>query len=202
MTQNFEALRLAQMIEALGWRSVDKDLRVATSQELRRQHDRIAELTQMHDHACLTVDAAKDRIAELEAQLSAIGAGGIGLEPLRKREQVSAIDEGALKAGHAALKRMGFIGADDEDALTMARGLTSAQPSRECLQQIDGCKIDLPRMREAALDAQVRGYLFKADGSQVRQVIDLLYEKTRQLAALQAAPPAQQRSSAAAQTKE
>ncbi len=52
---------LAQMLEALGWRSVDGDLRSAAA-ELRRLHA---------------------RVVELESQLEAIGAGGV--ESLRKK---------------------------------------------------------------------------------------------------------------------
>lgn len=48
-------------------------------------------------------------------------------------------------------------------------------------QKVQGSKIDLRKMREAALHAQVHGYLFKASGSEVRQVIDLLFEKSREL---------------------
>lgn len=50
-------------------------------------------------------------------------------------------------------------------------------------QTVEGSKIDLRKMREAALHAQVHGYLFKASGSEVRQVIDLLFEKSRELEA-------------------
>ena len=59
--QQPEALMLAQMLEALGWRSVDGDLRSAAA-ELRRLHA---------------------RVVELESQLEAIGAGGV--ESLRKK---------------------------------------------------------------------------------------------------------------------
>lgn len=55
---------------------------------------------------------------------------------------------------------------------------------------VEGCKIDLQRMREAALHAQVHGYVFKADGSEVRQVLDCLHGTARELAALRATPPA------------
>ena len=41
--------------------------------------------------------------------------------------------------------------------------------------------IDLARMREAALHAQVQGYVFKSDGSQVRQVLDYLHERTLEI---------------------
>lgn len=44
-----------------------------------------------------------------------------------------------------------------------------------------GLNIDLTRMREAALHAQVHGVVFKADGSQVRQVLDYLHERTLEI---------------------
>lgn len=44
-----------------------------------------------------------------------------------------------------------------------------------------GLNIDLTRMREVALHAQVHGVVFKADGSQVRQVLDFLHERTLEI---------------------
>ena len=49
-----------------------------------------------------------------------------------------------------------------------------------------GLNIDLTRMREAALHAQVHGAVFKADGSQVRQVLDYLHERTLEIKRLNA----------------
>lgn len=49
-----------------------------------------------------------------------------------------------------------------------------------------GLNIDLTRMREAALHAQVHGAVFKANGSQVRQVLDYLHERTVEIKRLNA----------------
>lgn len=49
-----------------------------------------------------------------------------------------------------------------------------------------GLNIDLFRMREAALHAQVHGTVFKASGSQVRQVLDYLHERTLEIKGLNA----------------
>ncbi|MDL5036797.1 hypothetical protein QRD40_10610 [Comamonas sp. Y6] len=49
-----------------------------------------------------------------------------------------------------------------------------------------GLNIDLARMREAALHAQVHGAVFKANGSQVRQVLDYLHERTFEIKRLHA----------------
>ena len=79
-TQQPDALRLARKFEEVGFMgdhrfAKDHWCRQAAA-ELRRQHARIAELED-------ATDIAIERIAELEAQLSAIGAGGV--EPLRKQ---------------------------------------------------------------------------------------------------------------------
>ncbi|UBB15482.1 hypothetical protein [Comamonas odontotermitis] len=75
-----EALRLADLYTAENWPG-DLSLNkwaLSAATELRRQHAeiqqlkaRVHELGQMHDHSNLVVDAAKERIATLEAQLSA-----------------------------------------------------------------------------------------------------------------------------------
>lgn len=80
MTRQPEALRLARKFEEVGFVgdhkfAQDRWCREAAV-ELRRQHARIAELEDV-------ADMAIKRIAEQEAQLAAIGAGGV--EPLRKR---------------------------------------------------------------------------------------------------------------------
>lgn len=49
-----------------------------------------------------------------------------------------------------------------------------------------GLNIDLTRMREAALHAQVHGVVFKASGSQVRQVLDHLHERVLEINRLNA----------------
>ena len=86
-TEKPEALRFAEMLDKYSL----NPLREASA-ELRRQHDRIAELED-------ATDIAIERIEELEEQLSAIGAGGV--EPLRKQ------------AGGAAMKHH----TDDQDLL-------------------------------------------------------------------------------------
>ena len=78
-TEQPEALRLAHTLS--GGKLIDDstewaDTLHAADAELRRQHARIAELEDV-------ADMAIKRIAELEAQLSAIGACGV--EPLRKQ---------------------------------------------------------------------------------------------------------------------
>ena len=70
-TQQPEALRIAEWIESD--MSCDGDAEIVA--ELRSQYARIKELEDV-------ADMAIKRIAELEAQLAAIGAGGV--EPLRK----------------------------------------------------------------------------------------------------------------------
>lgn len=62
-TQQPEALRLAQMLEALGWRSVDKDLRV-TAAELRRLHAENTTLQQGYAAARLEIESLRARSAE------------------------------------------------------------------------------------------------------------------------------------------
>ena len=71
-TQKPEALRLAEHLEK--FRSSPDD--IAAASEIRYQHALLIELAYQ-------LSGSKARIAELEAQLSAIGAGGV--EPLRKR---------------------------------------------------------------------------------------------------------------------
>ena len=78
-TQQPEALRLAHTLN--GGKLIDDsmewaDTLHAAAAELLHQHARITELEDV-------ADMAIKRIAELEAQLSAIGAGGV--EPLRKQ---------------------------------------------------------------------------------------------------------------------
>lgn len=61
----------------------------------------------------------------------------------------------------------------------------TAQQS-QALHNQPGLNIDLSRMREAALHAQVHGTVFKASGSQVRQVLDYLHERTLEIKGLNA----------------
>ena len=83
-TQQPEALRLAEMLTADEWPGSVTLVSYAREcvAELLRQHARIAELEDGSDMAI-------KRIAELESQLSAIGAGGV--EPLRNREASAAL---------------------------------------------------------------------------------------------------------------
>ena len=88
-TQQPEALQLAYALS--GGKLIDDstewaDTLHAAEAELLRQHARIAELEDV-------ADMAIKRIAELEAQLSAIGAGGV--EPLRKSAPAPAPNERA-----------------------------------------------------------------------------------------------------------
>lgn len=73
-TQKPEALALAQEYRVTTPESVLHLWAADARDTMRRQHARIAELED-------AADIAIERIAELEAQLSAIGAGGV--EPLR-----------------------------------------------------------------------------------------------------------------------
>ncbi len=85
-TQQPEALRLADKYEVEGFlqdhRFAQEHWCRQAAAELRRQHARIAELED-------AADIAIKRIAELEEQLSAIGAGGV--EPLRKQAVQAAV---------------------------------------------------------------------------------------------------------------
>ena len=74
-TQQPEALRIADLLEQCSLNSLLSPF-MEVANELRRQQARIAELED-------ATDIAIERIAELEEQLSAIGAGGV--EPLRKQ---------------------------------------------------------------------------------------------------------------------
>ena len=83
-TEQPEALRLADDLDG-DWTTITH-MRDAAA-ELRHQHARIAELEDV-------ADMAIKRIAELEAQLSAIGAGGV--EPLRKQAEDGWIQDGHM----------------------------------------------------------------------------------------------------------
>ena len=95
-TKQPEALRLAHIFEhplPPEWSDM-----VAATKELRRQHTENATLQSGYDAARLEIESLKERVqqlgqlardvnsrrvTELEAQLAAVGAGGV--EPLRKR---------------------------------------------------------------------------------------------------------------------
>lgn len=91
-----EALRLADELEYISnnseenWQTFD-----ATAAELSRLHaqntEQRAELVAENLQLAMESLANRDRIADLEAQLSAIGAGGV--ESLRKRDALSAGDK-------------------------------------------------------------------------------------------------------------
>ena len=70
-TQQTEALRLAEIIDKYALNKYALNPLREVAAELRRQDARIAELED-------ATDIAIERIAELESQLSAIGAGGVG----------------------------------------------------------------------------------------------------------------------------
>ena len=92
-TQQPEALRLAEILEQYALSPLRE-----VAAELRRQHARIAEL---EDATGIAIEC----IAELESQLSAIGAGGV--EPLRKREEPAALvarQRELLAADHSGMK--------------------------------------------------------------------------------------------------
>lgn len=108
-TQQPEALQLAEMLEALGWRAVDKDLRNAAA-ELRRLHSRVADLENITEAAKRGFSAItkrhddwKLRALEAESQLEAIGAGGV--ESLRKKSMTRTVNAGALQMVINALRR-------------------------------------------------------------------------------------------------
>ena len=82
-TKQPKALRLAEHLEK--FRSSPDD--IAAASELRYQHDLLIEFAYQ-------LSGSKARIAELEAQLSAIGAGGV--EPLRKLGEDGWIQDGHL----------------------------------------------------------------------------------------------------------
>lgn len=84
-----EALRLAAWLKEGAWHQMRLGDVEAAGRELRRQYTEIQqlkarehELEQMHDHSNLVVDAAKEHIASLEAQLSARQAAPGGREPI------------------------------------------------------------------------------------------------------------------------
>ena len=79
-TEQPEALRMADLLE----KEYGSELLDDAANELRTQHARIEELEDV-------ADMAIKRIAEMEAQLAAIGAGGV--EPLRKQAVPAAVAE-------------------------------------------------------------------------------------------------------------
>ena len=81
ITHQPEALRIADLLEQCSLNSLLSPF-MEVANELRRQHARIEELEDV-------ADMAIKRIAELESQLSAIGAGGV--EPLRKLAVTAAV---------------------------------------------------------------------------------------------------------------
>ena len=86
-TKQPEALRLAEMLErpGYGWNSTIEQY----AAELRRQHAEIETLRAGYDAARLEIASLREReqlardvnsrrVTELEAQLEAVGAGGVG----------------------------------------------------------------------------------------------------------------------------
>lgn len=148
---------------------------IATAEVLRSQHARIAELEaerietyrRLADETLRANQMAEQHRmqcnirADLEAQLSAIGAGGV--ETLRKREW----NGNAPKGG----------GITDDAAAIQA--MQSAQPSRECLQQsaVDEAVTLLHKYKGLCVAAN------RGDMYHLKRIEDAA-------AALQAAPPA------------
>ena len=93
-TDRSEALRIADLLEQCSLNSLLSPF-MEVANELRRLCARIVELED-------ATDIAIERIAELEAQLSAIGAGGV--EPLRKQAVQAEVTEAIEQMAHERYK--------------------------------------------------------------------------------------------------
>ena len=93
-TDRSEALRIADLLEQCSLNSLLSPF-MEVANELRRLCARIVELED-------ATDIAIERIAELEAQLSAIGAGGV--EPLRKQAVQAEVPEAIEQMAHERYK--------------------------------------------------------------------------------------------------
>lgn len=105
--QQPEALQLADMLEALGWRAVDKDLRRAAA-ELRRLHASEQELEEIRDSfksAAYEMKKEKDdwkwRAIEAEAQLAML---------LANEERDHSDEDEAVAAGKVQAAVQGRVG--------------------------------------------------------------------------------------------
>lgn len=105
-TKQPEALRIAEWLEGIRGNTWPSYIPQEAAAELRRQHAEIETLRAGYDAARLEIESLKERVqqlgqlardvnsrrvVELEAQLEAVGAGGV--EPLRKRECLHQIIE-------------------------------------------------------------------------------------------------------------
>ena len=140
-TEQPEALRLAT--GQSGGKSEWADTLHAAVAELRSQRARIAELEDV-------ADMAIKRIAELEAQLSAIGAGGV--EPLHKQAEDGWIQDGPLLYRLTDERRPRNR---DEINVTMANSSrTEEARTRRAGELLDAVRATAPQANQAdALDA-------------------------------------------------
>ena len=129
-TEQPEALRLAT--GQSGGKSEWADTLHAAVAELRSQRARIAELEDV-------ADMAIKRIAELEAQLSAIGAGGV--EPLCKSAATPAPNERAAFEAWLRVKPCGAAHDFAREAWRARAALASTQPTQQGLD-LANCKGD------------------------------------------------------------
>ena len=135
--QQPEALRLADKYEVEGFLqdhrfAQDHWCRQAAA-ELRRQHARITELEDV-------ADMAIKRIAEMEAQLSAIGAGGV--EPLRKSVATPAPNERAAFEAWLRVKPCGAAHDFAWEAWRARAALAATRPTQPAAQgmELANCK--------------------------------------------------------------
>ena len=115
-----EAIRIAEWLEGIRGNTWPSYIPQEAAAELRRQHAEIETLRAGYDAARLEIESLRERvqqlgqlardvnsrrIVELEAQLAAVGAGGV--EPLRKRECLHQISEPAQPVGWAIFAENG-----------------------------------------------------------------------------------------------
>ena len=137
-TKQPEALRLAEHLEKFHSSSDD----IAAASELRYQHDLLIEFAYQ-------LSGSKARIAELEAQLSTIGAGGV--EPLRTRHASQTQD--AARLLYATKDYDGFVhvGRDKYDfILECMEEAGRSEPTDE--DELNGVR----RFIDAAISAEIK----------------------------------------------
>ena len=113
-TKQPEAIRIAERLEGIRGNTWPSYIPQEAAAELRRQHAEIETLRAGYSAARLEIESLRERVqqlgqlardvnsrrvTELEAQLEAIGAGGV--EPLRKRECLHQISEPAQPVAQA-----------------------------------------------------------------------------------------------------
>ena len=140
-TQQPEALRLADKYEAHGFlgdhRFAKEHWCSQAATELRRQHARIAELEA--ERAAIIAEKNECKYAlrhtqkELEAQLSAIGAGGV--EPLRKPAAVAVPDEREAFEKWLRVKPCGAAHDFAWEAWKARAALAATQPAAQGMEQ-------------------------------------------------------------------